>query len=332
MNAMILAAGLGTRLRPFTNIYPKPAIPFLNVPMIYWALEIVNLLQCQKTVINTHHLPEAIHQLFPCPQWTKSDIIFSHESPHILGTGGGVEHARKFLEDDDDFIVLNGDTIFIPSQLSVLEKMMSFHKKQKALATFLVREHNGETIKGSGIWSNANHEVMGVGTQSPAPHTKNWHWVGYRIFSKRIFDYLPRGESQIFKDALLPALKKGERAYTFVDDCLWFETGNLKDYILATQEALQALTRPTKQYPLLEKIIQKYSSSIWQETSQQLKAPNCKILPPFAQEGFCVIGEGAHIESECYLNNTVIGPKVQIPKGARFENQLVLASPQGNIF
>jgi mannose-1-phosphate guanylyltransferase len=79
-NAMLLAAGLGTRLRPVTDRLPKPAVPFLNVPLLQWSVELLRDAEIAKWTINTHHLHDVLLPLIQrTGQAIKIEFAISHE-------------------------------------------------------------------------------------------------------------------------------------------------------------------------------------------------------------------------------------------------------------
>ncbi|HWC50736.1 MAG TPA: sugar phosphate nucleotidyltransferase, partial [Nitrospira sp.] len=92
MKAMILAAGLGTRLRPLTNAIPKPLLPIAGTPLIVWNLLLLKRHGFQDVIINLHHLGPMIEQALGNGSKYGMRIYYSHE-PVILGTGGGIKQA-----------------------------------------------------------------------------------------------------------------------------------------------------------------------------------------------------------------------------------------------
>src|SRR5882757_5860307 len=113
MKAMILAAGLGTRLRPVTYSIPKAMVPLCGRPLIGWAVESLFRAGIRDFIVNLHHLPEPIERFLHDRYGGESRFEFSYE-PEILGTGGGVRKVRALLESNPEFFLVNGDTIQFP--------------------------------------------------------------------------------------------------------------------------------------------------------------------------------------------------------------------------
>src|SRR5438552_12706134 len=112
MKAMILAAGFGTRLRPITYLLPKPMVPLCGQPLIAWSIEALMPTGVRDFIVNLHHLPDAIRRDLPS-RFPDAHFDFSFE-PEILGTGGGVRKVRTRLEDENEFLLVNGDSVASP--------------------------------------------------------------------------------------------------------------------------------------------------------------------------------------------------------------------------
>ena len=106
MKAMILAAGLGTRLLPLTEKIPKPLFPVLGRPLIDILIRRLEDMGCTAVIINTHHLAPMI-EAFLKTQHYNIPVLTRYEKT-ILGTGGGIKNVEDFW-DDDPFLVVNGD-------------------------------------------------------------------------------------------------------------------------------------------------------------------------------------------------------------------------------
>lgn len=106
--ALVFAAGLGTRLRPLTETCPKPLVEIAGKPMLGWIADALEKAGVQRLVINTHWLPEQIEAYAQAHLKARFEVFLSHE-PEILGTGGGLYQARQWLS--EDFFIVNADIL-----------------------------------------------------------------------------------------------------------------------------------------------------------------------------------------------------------------------------
>jgi NDP-sugar pyrophosphorylase family protein len=134
MDAMIFAAGLGTRLRPLTDRIPKPLIPVADVPMLERVARRLIAAGADRLIINTSHLAEQIERFVAEREGFGVDVRLSHEPGEPLDTGGALWHARAHFRADAPFFLHNGDVL---TDLS-LERMYAAHLESGALATLAV--------------------------------------------------------------------------------------------------------------------------------------------------------------------------------------------------
>ena len=125
MKAMILAAGLGTRLRPLTDKKPKALIPVVNIPMLARNIYFLQEYGINEIVVNSHYLGRQILDFLKDPKFDTIDLNVKVES-EILGTGGGISNCRDFL-DKETFVVINSDIITDINLKEVLKR----HKESK---------------------------------------------------------------------------------------------------------------------------------------------------------------------------------------------------------
>lgn len=313
MNLMLLCAGEGTRLQPHTRILPKPAIPFLTVPMAAYGIEWARELSPHRLIVNTFHLPEKIHALFHEINHGIGDVRFSDEQPLLMGPGGGVMKARTHLE-GDDFVVMNGDEILLPRTPGRLAEAWENHKRTRALATLLVMDHPGVGTQFGGVWTDDAGNVLGFGKNPLPGSTRGRHYIGALILSNRIFDFLATDRpSNILYDALTVALARGERVRTSDVEGWWRETGNEKDYLEATHSALEVLTGkegPEKRF--LNQVLHRHSPGFVIENGV---APIFKAAGASADgsgiSGFAVLGRGSSLAPVPGNENAVLGDGVQ---------------------
>ena len=136
MKALILAAGLGTRLRPITLSIPKALVVVDGKPLLQHALEHLKQYGIKDVIINLHHFPDQIKNFMEKHDNFDMEIAFSDETDELLETGGGLQKAEWFFQNGEPFLVRNVDVL---SDLNI-EMLLASHTEKEALATLVVRD------------------------------------------------------------------------------------------------------------------------------------------------------------------------------------------------
>ena len=336
MKGLILAAGLGTRFRPHTEVLPKQAFPFLNVPLLHYAVHVAELFSAKEVFFNTHHLPQQIEKLIAAIPGAQFTSHTSHES-QILGNAGALTPLRHQLE-NDIFFVLNSDTVILPPQPSVFSHMLSKHRQDNALATLLVMEHPQAGKQYGAVWVGHDLQVLGFGKQPPpeAPQAKPYHFTGVRLFHPKLFGYLPIGESDI-KQVLSQAIAKAENVKALVANPMFFDGGSLeeflKDSLLALREAETSVFLQTvfarfwpqfSQRPSLFMGTNCELPPAYLHSRQHLFGNNVRIHESVIMNGFCIFGDNVTVSENCILENVVVMPNKSLKKSTSIKNNLIL--------
>ena len=132
MKAMIFAAGLGTRFKPWTDNHPKALALVNNKSLLQRNIEYLQEYGIKEVVVNVHHFADQIIDAVRLNNGWGSHIIISDEREEVLETGGGLLKAKELLKSDEPFITLNADIL---TDLSISD-LLSYHKKNNALITF----------------------------------------------------------------------------------------------------------------------------------------------------------------------------------------------------
>jgi NDP-sugar pyrophosphorylase family protein len=322
MRGLILSAGLGERLRPLTLKKAKPAIEFLNIPMLGFPYYWLNTLGLSQLVFNTHHLPDTVRHAAMHVCDPAIPLHFTHESA-ILGSGGGIWNASPLLEGDRDFVVANGDGVVLCEFPDVLEQMLVFHEKKDSLCTLLVCPLEGVGTRLPGVWMDNSGEIVNFGKAPKREYAECLHYASYMILSKRIWDYLPEGSSNILYDVVEPRIAAGEKAYGFrVDNMKWFETGNAAEYLAATRDCLE-LMRSAGGYGRCARDIVARLAPGSSLSEMHLIADNARVEGKL--EGFAVIGDEGILGASARLENSVLLPGTSVAPGSVIKNQVLIS-------
>src|SRR4051794_9708161 len=163
MVAFVLGAGLGTRLRPLTEVRPKPLIPVCNRPLIEYAFDHLASIGAERFVVNTHWLPEVYTELFPDAQYDGKPIVFRHE-PDILETAGGIKNVEDLLR-GETFAVYNGDILTdLP-----LAPALAAHRARGNEVTLVLRSKDGPLQLSLDEKSGAISDISGKLGSPPSP-------------------------------------------------------------------------------------------------------------------------------------------------------------------
>lgn len=315
MRALVLSAGLGERLRPLTLKRAKPAIEFLNMPMLTFPYHWLSTLGLSDIVFNTHYLPESVRHAAMHAVRPEVRLHFSHE-PDILGSGGGIWQARFDLMKERNFAVANGDGVILDPDPYLLRRMLEHHEYKQALATILVCPLEGVGTKIPGVWIDKDGNVAGFGKVAPKAATECLHYASYMIFSDELWSILPEGNSNILYDVLEPAIKNGACVNAFrADRLLWFETGNIADYLAATRKCLQMIAEDSPHGRCALEILDKHARNYTLRSALkklQLISDAAEIDDGVSVEGFTVIGDRAHVHAGARLTDSVVLPDADV--------------------
>jgi aminoglycoside/choline kinase family phosphotransferase/dTDP-glucose pyrophosphorylase len=247
MKALILAAGFGTRLLPYTNSIPKPLFTLNQRPLLDLAIEQLIACGCDKIFINTHHCHEQIEAFVR--QHRFKDRIQTLYEPKILDTGGAIANTRRFL-DPAPFFVINADIICDIDLKQIYESHLASYGDSKALATLVLhdcRQFNKIRVDGQGFIENFN-----------APPGKGLAFTGVQILSPDIFAHMPMADMSGASDPrvfssidVYKNLCPTKRIKAHVADSIyWRDIGTIPAYTQTSQQCLtgQLLGLPTSRF------------------------------------------------------------------------------------
>lgn len=238
MKAMILAAGLGTRLRPLTNTIPKPLLPVGGAPLIVWNLLLLKRHGFRQVIINLHHLGPMIEQALGTGSKFGIRIIYSHE-PVILGTGGGIKQAEPHFS-GEPVLILNGDTLV---ELD-LEALRDFHRTRNAAATLVLRE-DADAAKWGLVEVGDQGQILritGKGIVDSVPVMPRM-FAGIHILHPRLLREVPKGVASSIIDPYVRAIERREPVFGYDLQGYWSDIGTAERYAQAERDVRAGLIR-----------------------------------------------------------------------------------------
>ena len=319
MKGMILAAGLGTRFRPATYEVPKPMVPLCNRPLLDYAAEAMIGAGVLELIVNLHHLPDPIRDHMERHLGSRCKLQFSLEE-EILGTGGGIRRVRSLLEQEEDFFLLNGDTIQFPS----LPELKDSRRGENALAALLLREPP-ETDRFTRVfYENGRISGFGEGTG------QTLMFAGAHCISRRIFDLLPDREfSGITEDVYLPAVRQKSDTLSGVRyDGPWFDIGTPSRYLSAS-ESISSMMLGGELKPPTGSRAEQQRKSILSDTCriegdvERSVVGSRSIVHAGATVRRSVLWDEVSVRAGCEVTDAIIGNGVELQSGSQVQNAMV---------
>lgn len=219
--AMILSAGLGTRLRPLTDELAKPMVPIGDRPAVAHVLERVRLVGNGRVVVNVHHRPNDLRA------WAEREgVLVSHEV-ELLGTAGGVERAAPLLG-DGDVLVWNGDILSELDPRALLAAHAEGEGSPPSATLAVLSRARGE----GNVGLDAAGGIVRLRSESFADEVAGGEFLGIHVVGALLRRALPE-KGCLVGDVYLPALRRGERLKCFLTDASFVDVGTLERYLAA---------------------------------------------------------------------------------------------------
>ena len=233
--AFVLAAGLGTRLRPLTDTWPKPAVPFLGAPLLRRAFAVLARAGVDRVALNTHHLPEVMERVAREEGARRGLAVTTVNEPVIQGTGGGLRGLQRALPGDDLVIGWNGDILFAPD----LGSLLAEHRASGAAATMVLLPMPPR--RGYGVVEiDAGGRVLRIGRPAPAPlpGCTAWHFSGVHLLSPRVFGVMSAEGPEDINHDVYPRLFGAGAVRGIVVNAPWSDLGSAATYLEAQSDLM----------------------------------------------------------------------------------------------
>jgi mannose-1-phosphate guanylyltransferase len=234
MKAMVLAAGLGTRLRPLTYEIPKPMVPVLDRPVMAHILDLLERHGCEQVIANLHYFPDSIRGYFG----ERASLSYRYE-PELLGTAGGVRGCAEFFG-GEPFLVISGDAL---TDID-LTALSARHRETGGVATLAVKQVL-DTREYGVVLHDRSGRVTGF-QEKPEPEEalSNLGNCGIYMFDPAIFDYFPERPFADWAQDVFPTLLEHDVPF-FIHEIgeYWNDVGSLGELRQGTFDALHGELR-----------------------------------------------------------------------------------------
>jgi mannose-1-phosphate guanylyltransferase len=287
---MILAAGLGQRMRPLSECLAKPVMPVLNRPLLHFTLEQLQRAGVREVVVNLHHLPQTVRRALGDGRGFGLEIRYSCES-EILGTGGGLRRARRRLG-SEPVLIVNGDVLFDFDLRQLVER----HRRSGAEATLALRP-NPDLNHYRPVITNRRGRILSIKGRPRAAGGTASLFTGVHVLNPALLARLPPGYSDVVDALYIPLLAEGALLEGVRVRGAWHDLGQPELY-LRTQ--LRMLRR----------------------AGRALVAPSARVHAS-ARIATSAIGAGCRVGERAQIQDSVLWTGVEVGADARVERSVV---------
>lgn len=293
--ALVLTAGLGTRLAPLTDVRAKPAVPVGGVPLVRRVLCGLAGQGVTAAVMNLHHRPDTITREVGYGDAVGLRVRYSWEST-LLGTAGAARHALDLL--DEVFFIVNGDTLTDVD----LQALLAAHERSGALVTLAVT-NSPDPARYGGVCVDDAGRVTGF-TRAGEDGA---HFPGVQVVRAKAFRALTDGEPAATTSQLYPALIRQQAGSVVAHHVrtAFLDVGTPRDYH-ATCMAI----------------------AVGEGSNPPPAGSGCRIHETAVLHD-TIVWDDVRIDAHCCLTDCVVTDGVHLPSGTRLEGQLIVAAPDG---
>ena len=309
LKAMVMAAGMGSRLEPVTLILPKPLMPIMNRPLMDIILSQLHSIGVKDVISNTYYLADQIIERY---KNNKLGINFSYiKETALSGTAGGVKKCQFFFDEGEDFIVMSGDGLTNVD----IKKGIEIHKKSKAIATIGIKAIPHDEVSHFGVVVTDNDGYITEFQEKPLVEDAKSNFIntGIYIFNYRIFDYIPENTFYDFAKNVFPKLLEEKQINTFPVDGYWNDIGTISQYKQSMQDIFNGICK-IEHSPIVETNLGNYVAG-------DTKIPNAARFV-----GNNVIGNNCKLGEYIKLENCILLDGAEVPLGTELTDCIVLPS------
>ena len=305
--AFVLAAGLGTRLRPLTNQLPKPLIPVGHKPLITFAFDhLIADAGVEEFIVNTHHLADAYTAVLPGESYRGRPLHFRHE-PVLLDTGGGIKNIADLLGPrPETLLIYNGDIL---TDLPI-RPAIEHHRASGNEVTLVLRSGQGPKHIS---WDAASGRILDIrnrlGTGAPESYAFSCVYLVEPAFLNRI----PAGKIISVIPIFLDMIRQGAAlGGVLIDEGDWRDLGTRDEYLRVHRDLHAARRLP---------VFPRYGAPDagwldWVHPEAMVAADACVL-------GASVLGRGTRVAPGATLDHSILWPDAEIASNTPLKNCIV---------
>jgi mannose-1-phosphate guanylyltransferase len=322
---MVMAAGLGTRLRPLTYEVAKPMVPIANRPVVEHLLRLLASHGFGEVIANLHWFPSEIESALGDGSQLGVDLTYRREQ-ELLGTAGGVRNVADFLTtgDSDSFVVLAGDALTDVD----LAGLVADHERSGAIATLAVKPVADVTGLGV-VVADTDGRIQGF-QEKPDPDEALSDLVSCMIYVFRadVLDYFPDRPVLDWAKEIFPILLENDapmRVHRI--DAYWNDVGSIPEYLRGNLDAVAGRVSVDLDGELLDGSGDEEAPAEmpggWSLSGRALVHAEATIGDGARFDGAVIVGPGAEIGRDAGIKDSVILPRAAVPDGALVAGAIV---------
>ncbi len=317
LRAVVLAAGLGTRLRPLTGTEPKPALPVAGVPVAGRTLALLARAGCEAAAVNLHHLGDRLRAALG-ESVAGMPLVYSEEA-EVQGTLGALWPLREFCAAADTLLVINGDSLC----RWPFGRLLRAHRRGGAVATLLLSSRADPAEFGGGIGVDRDGDIVTFGVAAEEAVARRRVFAGAHVIDPRRLEKLAEGPADFVGDLYRPLLERGMRIAGLETRRPWQDLGTPERYRRAVLEFLFR-RRPWRRRWTgrgarveLDARLSRAAVEAGAVVERGVRLRRTLVMP------------GARVVRGAVLESCLVGFGVRVPTGAEVTGQLITAATSG---
>lgn len=309
IKAMVMSAGIGSRLEPLTLNLPKPLVPVANKPVMDILFENLASIGINDVICNTYYLADMIIDRY---KHNNIGINFNYIKEETLsGTAGGVKKCQFFFDKNKPFVVLSADGLTNADILKGIE----IHKNSNAIATIGIKQIPHEQVSNFGVVVIDENGFIAEFQEKPSLSEAKSNFIntGIYIFDYKIFNFIPENTFYDFAKNVFPKLLEMKSINTFIVNEYWSDIGTLEQYKQSTQDLFDGKCT-FKHSPILK------------TPNGCFISENPTIDPTVKFVGNSTIGKNSQIGKNSIIENSIIWDNVKIGEGVHISDSVIASN------